>query len=93
MYKHISLIYWAMINVIAFIVYGIDKRKAIKDEWRISEKALIGLAAIGGGAGALLGMRIWHHKTRKWKFRILVPLFLVIWVAALIRWIYSGGWG
>lgn len=72
--------YIILVNIIAFIVYGIDKRKAVKGKWRIPESVLIGLAIIGGGAGALLGMLIWHHKTRKWKFRILVPLFLALWV-------------
>ena len=81
--------YITLVNIITFIVYGIDKRKAVKGKWRIPESVLIGMAIIGGGAGALLGMLIWHHKTRKWKFRILVPLFLALWVAFLGIRIYS----
>ncbi len=77
-------IYLLIISVIAFILYGIDKYKAVRKRWRIPEATLILFAAIGGAAGALLGMFVWHHKTRKWKFRILVPLFLVIWIGILI---------
>ncbi len=77
-------IYLLIISVIAFILYGIDKYRAVKKRWRIPEATLVLFAAIGGAAGALLGMFVWHHKTRKWKFRILVPLFLVIWIGILI---------
>ncbi len=76
--------YLLIINVIAFFLYGIDKRKAVKGHWRIPENTLILFAAIGGGAGALLGMFLWHHKTRKWKFRILVPVFLILWIGVAV---------
>ena len=49
------------------------------------------VAALGGGPGALLGMLVWHHKTKKWKFRILVPAFIIIW-AAIIAFIIIKGW-
>lgn len=71
-------IYYLTINVIAFICYGTDKSLAIAGKYRISEKTLLLLAAIGGGLGAHLGMRTFHHKTRKPKFKILVPLFLIL---------------
>ena len=80
---HILIVYLIIINVIAFIVYGIDKYKAKNDKWRIPEATLIGFAGFGGALGALVGMNIWHHKTRKPKFFILVPLFLVIWIVIL----------
>ena len=57
------LYYLIVINVVTFLVYGIDKWKAKKGSWRISEATLLILAAIGGSIGALLGMKIWHHKT------------------------------
>ena len=51
------------INVVTFIVYGIDKWKAKQGSWRISEATLLSLAVVGGSIGALLGMQVWHHKT------------------------------
>lgn len=65
-------------NCAVFFLYGIDKWKAKHQRWRISETALLGAAFCVGGAGALLGMLVFHHKTRKWKFRILVPLSIVV---------------
>ena len=57
------LYYLIVINVVTFLVYGIDKWKAKPGSWRISEATLLILAVIGGSIGALLGMKIWHHKT------------------------------
>lgn len=72
------LIYLVFINFAAFIMYGIDKKRAASGRWRISEAALLGIAFAGGSAGALVGMKCFRHKTRHWKFRILVPLFLLL---------------
>ena len=57
------LYYLIVINVVTFLIYGIDKWKAKQGSWRISEATLLILAVIGGSIGALLGMKIWHHKT------------------------------
>ena len=65
-------------NIIAFALYGIDKSKAKKGKWRISEATLITIAFIMGGVGSVLGMRIFRHKTQHMKFRLLVPLAVVI---------------
>jgi uncharacterized membrane protein YsdA (DUF1294 family) len=65
------------INVLTFLVYGIDKWKAKKGKWRVSEATLLLLTVIGGSIGALLGMKIWHHKTMHKKFRYGVPLILL----------------
>ncbi len=72
------LIYLLAINLITFIMYGLDKRKAIKNQWRIPEKTLLGAALLGGSAGALAGMKAFRHKTKHWKFKICVPVFLVL---------------
>lgn len=72
------LLGYVVINLITFFTYGIDKQKARKNEWRISEARLICLAAIGGGLGAWFGMKFFHHKTKHMKFRILVPLFIIL---------------
>ena len=72
----IWLCYFIFINIFAFIVYGVDKKKAKDGKWRISESFLILTAVMGGALGAFLGMIVWHHKTRKKKFTITVPVLL-----------------
>ena len=70
-----------LVNIVAFAAYGIDKRKAQKGKWRIPESTLLLLAFFGGAPGALMGMRAFRHKTKHRKFKILVPLFLVLHIA------------
>ena len=69
--------YIVMVNVLAFFLYGIDKWKATRSHWRISEATLLGVAAIGGRVGAWMGMKVWHHKTLHKKFKYGVPLILI----------------
>jgi len=79
----IIVLYLVFINVLTFLLYGIDKWKAKRARWRIPESVLLGLAAIGGSVGAWLGMRVWHHKTRHKKFRYGVPAILVAQIVLL----------
>ena len=72
------LYYLIAINIVTFLVYGIDKWKAKQGSWRISEAILLILAVIGGSIGALLGMKVWHHKTMHKKFKYGVPTILII---------------
>ena len=72
------------INVLAFIIYGIDKYKARKAKWRISEATLLLLAVAGGSVGAWMGMRVWHHKTLHKKFRYGIPAILILQMAAAL---------
>ena len=72
-----------VINVLTFLVYGIDKWKAKQGSWRISEVTLLLLAVIGGSIGALLGMKVWHHKTMHKKFKYGLPLILLVQIALL----------
>ena len=65
-------------NVLTFLVYGIDKWRAVQGRWRISEATLLMLAVVGGSIGALLGMKVWHHKTMHKKFKYGLPLILVV---------------
>ena len=80
----ILLIYLAIINVITFFIYGIDKWKAKRAKWRIPEATLLGMAALGGSIGAWLGMKTWHHKTLHKKFKYGIPLILFVQIALLI---------
>ena len=70
--------YLILVNLIAFALYGIDKRRAKQGAWRISEYTLLLVALLGGSLGALLGMRYFRHKTRHRKFRYGVPLILLL---------------
>ena len=84
------LIYLAVINIVAFFLYGIDKWKARHDKWRITEARLIWIAVAGGSIGALLGMKIWHHKTKHNKFRFGLPTILILQIAAVVAAVYYG---
>ena len=72
------LYYIVGVNILAFLVYGIDKWRAKKGSWRISEATLLLLAVIGGSIGAWLGMKVWHHKTMHKKFKYGIPAILII---------------
>lgn len=74
----IFLIYIILINLISFIAMGIDKKKAKKSNWRISENTLISLCIVGGSFGNIVGMLWYKHKTNKKKFYILVPIINII---------------
>ena len=73
----------ALTNLYAFILMGIDKRKAIKDVRRISEKALLTACGLFAAPGGLIGMHVFHHKTRKLKFRLGAPLMLIAQAAVI----------
>ena len=86
---HVVLIYLAVINLVTFFMYGIDKWKAKKSKWRIRETALLGLAVLGGSIGAWLGMKVWHHKTQHKKFKYGVPAIIIIQLALIVYFIIS----
>ena len=83
-YIEFFIYYLIAINIITFIVYGVDKIKAKNHWWRISEATLLILAIIGGSIGALLGINLLRHKTRHLKFIIGVPAILLCQLALLI---------
>ena len=83
----IFLSYLVLANLVAFAMYGIDKRRAIKDKWRIPEKRLLLAALFGGAPGALWGMILFHHKTKKTKFFLTVPVLFVLQVV-LFSWLF-----
>ena len=81
---HSYLAYYLLaINAVTFIVYGIDKYKAKKAKWRISEATLLLLAVLGGSIGAWIGMKVWHHKTMHKKFKYGIPAILLIQIALM----------
>ncbi len=73
---HIPALCLLLINLLAFVLFGLDKRRAQTGRWRISEKALFLSALLGGSPGAILGMKFFHHKTLHKRFRYGLPLIL-----------------
>ena len=74
----VFVIYLIGINVLTFLIYGVDKWKAQRDKWRIPEDTLIWLAVAGGSVGALLGMNLFRHKTKHRKFFLGIPAILLV---------------
>ena len=79
-----TLYYLLAINALTFLLYGIDKYKAKKGRWRISEATLLTMAAIGGSIGAWAGMRTWHHKTMHKKFKYGIPVIIIMQIALVV---------
>lgn len=71
--------YFVIINILSFILFGIDKKRSIKKEYRIPEKILFLITFLGGAFGSLFGMFFFHHKNRKLKFLLFIPLCCILW--------------
>ena len=90
----ILLCWLLLINLVTFLVFGLDKWKAKRKEKResvrrVPERTLFLLAAIGGSVGALLGMKVFHHKTLHQSFRIGVPVILILQIIVPVGlWVY-----
>ena len=82
----VLLVWLAAINLVTFAVYGADKRRARRGAWRVPERTLFLLPLLGGSVGALLGMRVFHHKTKHWYFVWGVPAILLAQLA-LAAWL------
>lgn len=96
MFVKLFLFYVALMNFIGFMVMRADKEKAKKHEWRIPEKTLFSISLLGGSLGTWIGMYVFHHKTKKWLFRIGIPviflgqILLIGWgTAFLIKIVYN----
>lgn len=81
--EKLFIIYFIIINIVTFTVFGIDKYKAQKSKWRTPEKILFLLSAIGGSVGALAGMYTFRHKTKKPAFKFGIPAILVVQIALI----------
>ena len=79
----IIIVYIVMMNLVSFALMGIDKYKAKKKAWRIPEATLFLFAIFGGSIGSILGMFLFHHKTRHWYFRFGLPLILILQLVCL----------
>ncbi len=76
--KLILIIWLVLINLIAFVMFGDDKKRAKCGRWRIPERRLFLSALLGGSLGALAGMKLFRHKTKHWYFRLGIPLILLL---------------
>lgn len=77
-FKIYLALYLIVINITAFAMMGVDKKRAKKHEWRIPEARLFGAALLGGGTGAVLGMYFFRHKTKHWYFVVGMPLIMIL---------------
>lgn len=77
------LLYLIIINLLGFVLYGVDKSKSKGKSRRIPERTLLWVARLGGGLGCWLGMMLFRHKTKHNRFMILVPLWTVFWAAVV----------
>ncbi len=75
---YLVILYLVVINLVGFALMGIDKRRAIRHQWRIPEKTLFLAALLGGSLGGILGMYIFRHKNRHWYFAVGFPVILVV---------------
>ena len=88
-----AAVYLVIINIAAFILYGLDKSAAIRGKSRIPNRVLLGTAVIGGSIGALAGMYAFRHKTKKRYYTITIPIILLVQIAAAIFLLCSCGSG
>lgn len=82
------IVYLLIMNLCGFAAMGLDKHKAKKKAWRLSEKLLFGISVLGGSVGTWMGMYVFHHKTRHWYFVVGMPLILVLQAMLAIYIIY-----
>jgi len=83
------ILYAVAVNVASLIMMGVDKRRAIKRAFRIPESTLFVLAIIGGSVGSIIGMHLFHHKTRHWYFLYGMPVILALQLMLLFALVFS----
>ena len=88
-WQNVLIVYLLMINLIALVVYGWDKICAMQDWWRVQEFSLFIVALLGGDIGALLAMKLFRHKTLHAKFKIGIPLILLLQIVGAIYLYYQ----
>ena len=87
----VALAILTVMNILSFCLMGYDKKCARQGKWRVPERTLFLAAACFGGLGGVLGMKVFHHKTKHWYFKVFFPVLLVMQVALLaagLYWLY-----
>ncbi len=82
------LLYFCVASLLGFLLMGIDKRRAKRNRWRISEKTLFLVALLGGAVGSTLGMQAFHHKTKHWYFKLGFPALAMLQLVLLAAYLY-----
>ena len=86
--KMIAAVYLAAANLLSLLLFGVDKYRAVRRKWRISERTLLLCAFLGGSAGAFLGMLLFRHKIRRGIFRTGLPLLFILQACLLLILLY-----
>lgn len=90
---YVILAYFGIVTIAAFLLMGIDKHKAKKGAFRISEASLFVTAILGGSIGSVAGMLVFHHKTNHWYFQCFMPLITLLQMIGILIWALSKtGW-
>ena len=87
-FTQIAVIYLIVINILGFLVMGLDKHKAKMADRRIPENTLFMFTILGGGVGTIAGMYVFHHKTKKMKFKVGMPLILILEIVIFVYFKY-----
>jgi len=82
--KVLLWIFIAVMNVLSYLLMGLDKRAAQDGRWRVPEKTLFLVTALFGGLGGVMGMHVFRHKTKHWYFRVFFPVLLIVQIAVLV---------
>jgi len=83
-WKCCAVAYLLLMNVLGFVLMGLDKEKAKKHKWRIPEKSLFMASIFGGSVGTWAGMYVFRHKTKHWYFVLGMPLILAVQIVLLL---------
>jgi len=88
MFIKVIIIYFIIINLVGYVIMAVDKRKSVRNKWRVKEKTLFAISLAGGALGMMLGMRNFHHKTKKTMFKIGIPILAILNMGVYIYLIY-----
>lgn len=86
------VLYYLLMNILTYILYAMDKKRAIRRQWRVPESVLLGLSLLGGCVGAFIAMHNYHHKTRHWRFAMGVPAMILLHGSIIVYFLAKTYW-
>ena len=84
-FLYVVLVYILIASIVCFIMYGVDKKRAEKDKWRIKEQTLLMTGFMGGAPGGIIGMLVFRHKTKHWYFYVCNAAAIVLWIVFIVK--------